>query len=75
MEDSTPEEPFPEVQNEMVESERHVDPLVNKRRLAWLQNTLQEAEGHTTPKGSFREVKRPHNFSIYVTLMRNIIDS
>jgi hypothetical protein len=36
--------------------------------------TLQEYEGHAAPKGSFREIKRPHNFSSYVTLMRNIID-
>jgi hypothetical protein len=59
----------------MVELERPVDPLVNKKRPAWLQNTLHETEGHATPNGSFRERKRPHNISSYVTLMRNIIDS
>jgi hypothetical protein len=79
MEDSTPEEPIPEVQNEMVESERPVDPprevAVNRKRPAWLRNTLQEVEGHATPKGSFRESKRPHKFSSYVALMSNIIDS
>jgi hypothetical protein len=36
MENSTPERPFPKVQNEMVESERHVDPpkeaTVNMKR-------------------------------------------
>jgi hypothetical protein len=40
MEDSTPEEPIPEVQNEMVESERPVDPprevAVNRKRPTWL---------------------------------------
>ena len=43
--------------------------------LAWYQNTLQEVEGYVAPKGSFRESKRPHNFSSYVALMSNIIDS
>jgi hypothetical protein len=36
---------------------------------------LQEVEGHATPKGSFRERKRPHKFSNYVALMSKIIDS
>jgi hypothetical protein len=44
MEDSTPEQPIPKVQNEMVESERPVDPpreaVVNRKRPTWLQNTL-----------------------------------
>jgi hypothetical protein len=79
MEDSTPKEPIPKVQKEMVESESPVDPpretVVNRKRSPWLQNTLQEVEGHASPKGSFRERKRPHKFSIYVALMRNIIDS
>jgi hypothetical protein len=35
---------------------------------------LQEDKGHETPKGSFRESKRPHKFSSYVALMRSIID-
>jgi hypothetical protein len=75
MEDSTPEEPFPKVQTEMVESERPVDALINLKIPSWLQNTLQEVEGHEAPNGSFRESKRPHNISSYVTLMRNITDS
>jgi hypothetical protein len=36
---------------------------------------LEEVEGHATPKGSFRERNKPHKFSRYVALMRNIIDS
>jgi hypothetical protein len=63
----------------MVKSERPVDPpreaTVNRKRPAWLRNTLQEAKGHVAPKGSFRESKRPHKFSSYVALMSNIIDS
>ena len=79
MEESTPKEPIPNVHNDMVELERPIDPLreiaVNRKRPTWLRNTLQEVEGHATLKGSFRESKRPHKFSIYVALMINIIDS
>jgi hypothetical protein len=35
---------------------------------------LQEDEGHAGPRGSFRERKRSHKFSIYVALMSKIID-
>jgi len=63
----------------MVKSERPVDPpreaTVNRKRPAWLRNTLQEAKGNVAPKGSFRESKRPHKFFRYVELMSNIIDS
>jgi hypothetical protein len=79
MQESTPEEPISEVQNEMVESERPVDPprevAVTRKRPTWLWNTLQEVEGHATAKGSFRESKRAHKSSSYVALMSNIIDS
>jgi hypothetical protein len=46
-----------------------------RKRPTWIQNTLHEDGGHATPKGSFRESKRPHKFSSYVALMSNIIDS
>jgi hypothetical protein len=40
MEDSTPEEPIPKVHNDMVESERLVDPprevAINRKRSSWL---------------------------------------
>jgi hypothetical protein len=77
MAESTPEETIPEVQNDMVESERFVDlpeeVVATRKRLDWLRNTLQEVEGHVTPKGSFRESKRPHKFSIYMALMSSYI--
>jgi hypothetical protein len=61
------------------ESERPVGPpketVVTRKRPAWLRDTLEEAEGHATPKGSFRESKRPQRFSIYVVLMIKIIDT
>jgi hypothetical protein len=62
----------------MVESERLVDSpreaAVTRKRPSWLQNILQEDEGHAAPKGPFRESKRPHKFSSYVALMSRIID-
>jgi hypothetical protein len=77
MVDSTPEEPILEDHNEIVESERHVDPprevAVTRKTPAWLCNTLQEVEGHTTPKGSSRESKRPHKFYSYVALVIPIL--
>jgi hypothetical protein len=79
MVDSTPDEIIPEVQNDMVESENPVDlpkeAVTTRKRPSWFHNTLQEAEGHASPKGSFRERKIPHKFSSYVRLMRNIINS
>jgi hypothetical protein len=36
---------------------------------------LQEAKGHATPRGAFRESKRPQRFASYVATMSHIIDS
>jgi hypothetical protein len=36
---------------------------------------LQEAEGHATPRGTFKESKRPQRFSSYIATMSHIIDS
>jgi hypothetical protein len=45
------------------ESEESVDPMdpLNDEdtRPRWLLNTLKDAEGHTTPRGTFRERKSP----------------
>ena len=35
------------------------DIAVGQKILAWVRQTLQEAEGHATPRGTFRESKRP----------------
>jgi hypothetical protein len=35
---------------------------------------VQEAKRIASPKGTFRERKRPHRFGGYVALMRNISD-
>ena len=33
-----------------------------KRRPTWCRQILQEAEGHATPKGTFRESRKPQRF-------------
>jgi hypothetical protein len=64
---------------ETIEPKKRVDPpreaTITRKRPYWLWNTLQEVEGHATPKGSLRERKRPHKFSSYVASMSKIIDS
>jgi hypothetical protein len=50
------------------------DIAVGRKRPTWARQTLQEAEGHATPRGTFRERKRPHRYSCYVTTMSHIID-
>ena len=40
-----------------------------KKRPTWLISTLEEEEGHATPDGTSREVKKPKIFSNYTTLM------
>jgi hypothetical protein len=50
------------------------DIAVGRKRLAWARQTLQEVEGHATPRGTFRESKRPQRFLSYVAAMSHIID-
>jgi hypothetical protein len=47
---------------------------VGRKRPAWARQTLQEAEGHAGPRGTFRESKRPQRFSSYIAAMSHIID-
>jgi len=49
--------------------------MVSKKRPTWLRDTLQEAEGNSSPSGSTRENNRPRKFSSYSALMFHIIDS
>ena len=46
-----------------------------KRRPTWLRDTLQKAEKHTAPPGTFKESRRPPMFSGYVAQMSHIIDA
>jgi hypothetical protein len=70
---------------ETVESVDPVDPVhpidvpreitVGWKRPSWARRTLQEAEGHAAPHGTFRESKTPQRFSSYIAAMIHIIDS
>jgi hypothetical protein len=51
------------------------DIAVGWKILAWARQTLQEAEGHVTPCGTFRESNIPQIYSCYATAMSHIIDS
>lgn len=46
-----------------------------EKSLAWLERALKEAEGHATPRGSFRESKRPKKYLAYATFMCKIVES
>ena len=50
------------------------DVALVKRRQTYLRDTLQKIEKHATPSGSFKERRRPHRFSSYMTLISHIID-
>jgi len=78
MGNSTSEECVPE---EHEESDRHEsqedtprEERSSRKRLTWLWDTLQDAEGHSTPSRSSREIKRPRKFSSYSAVMSHIID-
>jgi hypothetical protein len=51
------------------------DIAVGHKRHVWARQTLQEAEGHAAPQGTFRESKRPKRFSSYFSAMSHIIDT
>jgi hypothetical protein len=64
--------PLPDVQTEET-SESSVDPTRDtiefplekppvKRKPSWCQEILKEAEKHATPKGTFRESKKPDKY-------------
>jgi hypothetical protein len=44
-----------------------------KKRLAWLEASLQEAERLKAPDGTFRKSKKPKRFSSYATCMTKLL--
>jgi hypothetical protein len=46
----------------------------NKKILAWLESTLQDAERIKVPEGTSRKTKRPKRFSSYATYMTKLLD-
>jgi hypothetical protein len=51
----------------------HIVPKT-KKRPAWLEVTLQDAERLKVPEGTFRKSKRPKRFSSYVAYMTKLLD-
>jgi hypothetical protein len=51
------------------------DIAVGHKRPSWARQTLQEAEGHAAPRGTFQESKKPQRFSSYVSSMSHIINT
>jgi hypothetical protein len=74
VEESTEQQP-----SDHEESKEFVDPSDppsdEDTRPRWLRETLKDVEGHTTPRGTFKERRPLQRFSSYVALMSNIIDS
>ena len=54
---------------------RDIAEMGQKRKPAWVHQTLQDPKGHTAPRWVSRESKRPQRFGCYVTLMSSILDS
>ena len=73
MNEANPEEDW-----EIKEPQEPVDPPheknFHKRKLAWVQEVILDAEKYGAPEGIHRESKRPRPYSIYVALLCDIID-
>ena len=37
-----------------------------KRKLSWLRDTLEDAERHMAPRGTFRKSKKPNRYQGYL---------
>ena len=53
------DEPMPDVDGPMVPIDpRLSDPSTSRKRPLWLKDTLEDAERHISPRGTFRESKK-----------------
>ena len=53
-----------------------IDPPPSKRkRPSWLRDTLEDAEGHMAPRGTFRESKKPNRYQGCLAAMSTIVQS
>eukprot|EP00253_Pinus_taeda_P016640 PITA_16640 len=67
----------------MLDAEEPMDPIdpplqepsSSRKRPSWLRGTLDDAEGHIAPRGTFRESKKPTRYQGYLTLMSTIIQN
>ena len=51
------------------------EPSSSKRRPSWLRETLEGAERHIPPRGTFRESKKLNKYQGYLTAMSTIIQN
>lgn len=49
--------------------------ILLKRRPSWLGDTLEDAERHIAPRGTFRESKKPNRYQGYLTTMSTIFQT
>ena len=63
----------------MPDVERPMDPIDPPpslgKRPSWLRDTLEDAEGHMAPRGTFRESNKPNGYQGYLTPMSTIVQS
>ena len=51
------------------------EPSSSKRRPSWLRETLEDAERHVSPRGTFRESKKPNRYQGYLDATSNIFQT
>jgi hypothetical protein len=54
-----------------------VEPVIvpeTRKRPAWIESTLKEAERHKSPSCTFMQRKKPKRFSSYATLMASLVN-
>ena len=51
------------------------NPSTSRKRLLWLKDTLKDVERHISPRGTFRESKKPNRYQGYLAAMSAIVQS
>ena len=51
------------------------EPSSSRKSPSWIRGTLDDAEGHIAPRGTFRESKKPNRYQGYLTIMSMIIQN
>ena len=49
------------------------DPSTSRKRPLWLKDTLEDAERHIAPRGTFRESKKLNKYQGYLAAMSTIV--
>ena len=64
------DEPMPNVEGPMDPID---PPPSNKRIPSWLRDTLEDAKRYISPRGTFRESKKPNRYQGYLAAMSTIV--